>query len=115
LAYSLVASLKRASLIAVMTQGKFDIRTDYDGQEQAEIARALGLAREDLTKLFRSLSRPGCDGPGPGRAYGPGPKPNSVVDEITARSDRQSEGAGWVFPRETISWRSARCPFLLSA
>jgi trans-2,3-dihydro-3-hydroxyanthranilate isomerase len=33
----------------VMTQGKFAILDDvYDGHEQAEIARALGLAREDL-------------------------------------------------------------------
>jgi trans-2,3-dihydro-3-hydroxyanthranilate isomerase len=33
----------------VMTQGKFEIRGDVDDwQEQAEIARALGLAREDL-------------------------------------------------------------------
>jgi trans-2,3-dihydro-3-hydroxyanthranilate isomerase len=33
----------------VMTQGKFEIRGDIDDwQEQAEIARALGLAREDL-------------------------------------------------------------------
>src|SRR5688572_8630924 len=33
----------------VMTQGKFQILSDLDdGEEQAEIARALGLAREDL-------------------------------------------------------------------
>ncbi|MEO8436219.1 MAG: PhzF family phenazine biosynthesis protein [Pyrinomonadaceae bacterium] len=33
----------------VMTQGSFEILSDIDdGQEQAEIARALGLAREDL-------------------------------------------------------------------
>ena len=33
----------------VMTQGKFEIVDDVDdGQDQAEIARALGLAREDL-------------------------------------------------------------------
>lgn len=33
----------------VMTQGKFEIRGDIDdGHEQADIARALGLAREDL-------------------------------------------------------------------
>jgi trans-2,3-dihydro-3-hydroxyanthranilate isomerase len=33
----------------VMTQGKFEVLDDVDdGQEQAEIARALGLAREDL-------------------------------------------------------------------
>jgi trans-2,3-dihydro-3-hydroxyanthranilate isomerase len=33
----------------VMTQGKFEIRGEVDdGQDQADIARALGLAREDL-------------------------------------------------------------------
>jgi len=33
----------------VMTQGKFEILNEIDdGQEQAEVARALGLAREDL-------------------------------------------------------------------
>lgn len=33
----------------VMTQGQFEIRGEIDdGQEQADIARALGLAREDL-------------------------------------------------------------------
>src|SRR5688500_11522208 len=33
----------------VMTQGRFEILADIDdGQDQAEIARALGLAREDL-------------------------------------------------------------------
>jgi trans-2,3-dihydro-3-hydroxyanthranilate isomerase len=33
----------------VMTQGKFEIRGEIDdGQDQADIARALGLAREDL-------------------------------------------------------------------
>ena len=33
----------------VMTQGKFEILSDVDdGEEQANIARALGLAREDL-------------------------------------------------------------------
>jgi trans-2,3-dihydro-3-hydroxyanthranilate isomerase len=33
----------------VMTQGKFEILAEIeDGQEQAELARALGLAREDL-------------------------------------------------------------------
>ncbi len=33
----------------VMTQGKFEIRDDVDdGHEQEEVARALGLAREDL-------------------------------------------------------------------
>ncbi len=36
-------------LQVVMTQGKFEIVDDVDdGHEQAEIARALGLAREDL-------------------------------------------------------------------
>src|SRR6267143_1082168 len=37
----------------VMTQGKFEIRAEIDdGQEQAEIARALGLATEDLDETL---------------------------------------------------------------
>jgi len=37
----------------VMTQGKFEIRGEIDDwQEQAEIARALGLAREDLDETL---------------------------------------------------------------
>jgi trans-2,3-dihydro-3-hydroxyanthranilate isomerase len=37
----------------VMTQGKFEIRAEIDDwQEQAEIARALGLAREDLDETL---------------------------------------------------------------
>jgi trans-2,3-dihydro-3-hydroxyanthranilate isomerase len=37
----------------VMTQGKFEIRGEVDDwQEQAEIARALGLAREDLDETL---------------------------------------------------------------
>ena len=37
----------------VMTQGKFEIRGEIDdGHEQAEIARALGLAREDLDETL---------------------------------------------------------------
>lgn len=37
----------------VMTQGKFEIRGDIDDwQEQADIARALGLAREDLDETL---------------------------------------------------------------
>jgi trans-2,3-dihydro-3-hydroxyanthranilate isomerase len=37
----------------VMTQGKFEIRSEIDDwQEQADIARALGLAREDLDETL---------------------------------------------------------------
>src|SRR6267378_1556500 len=37
----------------VMTQGKFEIRGEIDDwQEQADIARALGLAREDLDETL---------------------------------------------------------------
>jgi PhzF family phenazine biosynthesis protein len=37
----------------VMTQGKFEIRAEIDeGQELADIARGLGLAREDLDEAL---------------------------------------------------------------
>jgi trans-2,3-dihydro-3-hydroxyanthranilate isomerase len=103
-------------LRAVMTQGTFEIRGEIDdGQEQAEIARALGLAREDLdenlpiqavstgnTMLMvpvRSLADLGhC-------------RPNlALLDEILARSDFAEVGVtGWyVFTRETIEVGEAR-------
>jgi trans-2,3-dihydro-3-hydroxyanthranilate isomerase len=100
----------------VMTQGEFEIRGEIDdGQEQAEIARALGLAREDLdeglpiqavstgnTMLMvpvRSLADLGhC-------------RPNlPLLDEILARSDfAEPKATGWyVFTRETIEVGEAR-------
>jgi len=100
----------------VMTQGKFEIRGEIDdGQEQAEIARALGLAREDLDESLpiqgvstgntmlmvpvRSLADLGhC-------------RPNlPLLDEILARSEfAEPKATGWyVFTRETIEVGEAR-------
>src|ERR1041385_1255622 len=99
----------------VMTQGKFEIRGEIDdGHEQADIARALGLAREDLdeslpiqavstgnTRLvvpIRSLADLGnC-------------RPNqNLLDEIIARSEVLRGGTGcYAFTRETIEVGAAR-------
>lgn len=100
----------------VMTQGKFEIRGEIDdGNEQAEIARALGLAREDLDESLpiqavstgntmllvpvRSLADLGhC-------------RPNlSLLDEIAARNESVAASVtGWyIFTRETIEVGEAR-------
>lgn len=99
----------------VMTQGKFEIRGEVDDlHEQADIARALGLAREDLdeglpiqavstgnTMLLvpiRSLADLGhC-------------KPNqNLLDEIFERSEVLRGGTGcYAFTRETIEIGEAR-------
>jgi len=100
----------------VMTQGKFEIRGEIDDwHEQAEIARALGLAREDLDETLpiqaistgntmllvpvRSLSDLGnC-------------RPNlALLDEICGRSDfAEANATGcYAFTRETIEIGEAR-------
>ncbi len=100
----------------VMTQGKFEIRGEIDDwHEQAEIARALGLAREDLDETLpiqavstgntmllvpvRSLSDLGnC-------------RPNlALLDEICKRSDfAEANATGcYAFTRETIEIGEAR-------
>jgi len=100
----------------VMTQGKFEIRGEIeDWHEQAEIARALGLAREDLDETLpiqavstgntmllvpvRSLSDLGnC-------------RPNlALLDEICKRSDfSEANSTGcYAFTRETIEIGEAR-------
>jgi len=100
----------------VMTQGKFEIRGEIeDWHEQAEIARALGLAREDLDETLpiqavstgntmllvpvRSLSDLGnC-------------RPNlPLLDEISKRSDFSEANATgcYAFTRETIEIGEAR-------
>ncbi len=100
----------------VMTQGKFEIRGEIeDWHEQAEIARALGLAREDLDETLpiqavstgntmllvpvRSLSDLGnC-------------RPNlPLLDEISKRSDfAEANATGcYAFTRETIEIGEAR-------
>jgi len=100
----------------VMTQGKFEIRGEIeDWQEQAEIARALGLAREDLDESLpieavstgntmllvpiRSLADLGhC-------------RVNlAMLDEIYERSDFSGASATgcYAFTRETIEIGAAR-------
>ena len=100
----------------VMTQGKFEIRGEIeDWHEQAEIARALGLAREDLDETLpiqavstgntmllvpvRSLSELGnC-------------RPNlALLDEICKRSGFSEANATgcYAFTRETIEIGEAR-------
>lgn len=97
----------------VMTQGKFEIRGEIDdGQDQAEIARAFGLAREDLDENLpiqavstgntmvmvpvRSLADLGhC-------------RPNmTLLDDISARSSFSATG-WYAFTRETIEVGEAR-------
>ena len=100
----------------VMTQGKFEITGEIeDWQEQAEIARALGLAREDLDETLpiqavstgntmllvpvRSLADLGhC-------------RPNlPMLDDIIARSNfAEANATGcYAFTRETIEVGEAR-------
>ena len=100
----------------VMTQGKFEIKAEIDdGQDQADIARGLGLSREDLDETLpiqacstgntmlmvpiRSLADLGrC-------------RPNiPLLEEVYARYDFASSGATgcYAFARETTrSWRSS--------
>jgi len=99
----------------VMTQGKFEIRAEIeDGHEQVDIARALGLSREDLDESLpiqavstgntmllvpiRSLADLGnC-------------RPNqNLLDEIFERSEVLRGGTGcYAFARETIEVGAAR-------
>ncbi|MFN2576972.1 MAG: PhzF family phenazine biosynthesis protein [Pyrinomonadaceae bacterium] len=92
-----------------MTQGKFEIRGEIDDpQEQADIARALGLAREDLDETLpiqavstgntmllvpvRSLAHLGNCRPD-----------QNLLDDIFARSEVFRGGTGcYAFTRETI-------------
>src|SRR2546426_4039963 len=98
-----------------MTQGDFEIRGEIDdGQEQADIARSLGLAREDLDETLpiqavstgntmllvpiRSLRDLGnC-------------RPNqNLLDDIFERSDVFRGGTGWyALSRATIEIGAAR-------
>ena len=104
-----------APVSVTMTQGKFEIRGEIDdSQEQADIARALGLAREDLDESLpiqavstgntmllvpvRSLADLGnC-------------RPNqNLLDEIFERSDTFRGGTGcYAFTRETMEVGDAR-------
>ena len=98
-----------------MTQGKFEIRGEVDdSQEQADIARALGLAREDLDETLpiqavstgntmllvpiRSLAALGnC-------------RPNqNLLDDIFEGSEDFRGGTGcYAFTRETLEMGEAR-------
>ena len=99
----------------VMTQGQWEMRAEIDdSHEQADIARALGLSREDLDESLpiqavstgntmllvpiRSLADLGnC-------------RPNqNLLDEIFARSEVLTGGTGcYAFTRETIEVGAAR-------
>jgi trans-2,3-dihydro-3-hydroxyanthranilate isomerase len=100
----------------VMTQGKFEIKAEIDdSQDQADIARGLGLAREDLDETLpiqacstgntmlivpvRSLADLGrC-------------RPNlSLLEEVYARTGFADSGATgcYAFARETIEVGEAR-------
>jgi len=100
----------------VMTQGKFEIRGEIDdGHEQAEIARGLGLAREDLDEglPIQAVSTGNTMLLVPVRSLADLSRcrPNSVLlDEIATRSDfAEPNVTGWyVFTRETIEVGEAR-------
>jgi trans-2,3-dihydro-3-hydroxyanthranilate isomerase len=94
----------------VMTQGKFEIRGEIeDWQEQSEIARALGLAREDLdeTLPIQAVSTGNTMLLVPVRALADlgHCRPNlTMLEEIYEHSDfAQANATGcYAFTRETI-------------
>ena len=99
----------------VMTQGKFEIRGEIDdGQEQADIARALGLAREDLdeTLPIQAVSTGNTMLLVPVRSLadlGNCRVNQTLLDEIFARSEVFRGGTGcYAFSRETIEIGEAR-------
>src|SRR5215813_2836745 len=99
----------------VMTQGKFEIRGEIDdGQEQADIARALGLAREDLdeTLPIQAVSTGNTMLLVPIRSLadlGNCRVNQNLLDEIIERSDVLRGGTGcYAFTRETIEIGEAR-------
>jgi len=104
-----------APVSVTMTQGKFEIRSEIeDSQEQADIARSLGLAREDLDETLpiqavstgntmllvpiRSLRDLGSCRPN-----------QNLLDDIFEGSDVFRGGTGcYAFTRETIEIGAAR-------
>lgn len=100
----------------VMTQGKFEIRSEIeDWQEQSEIARALGLAREDLdeTLPIQAVSTGNTMLLVPVRALADlgHCRPNlTMLQEIYDRSDFSEANATgcYAFTRETIEVGDAR-------
>ena len=105
----------------VMTQGKFEIRSEIeDWQEQAEIARALGLAREDLdeTLPIQAVSTGNTMLLVPVRALADlgHCRPNlAMLEEIYERSDFSEANATgcYAFTRETIEVGDARARAIL--
>ncbi|HYX27694.1 MAG TPA: PhzF family phenazine biosynthesis protein [Pyrinomonadaceae bacterium] len=98
-----------------MTQGKWEIRAEIDDwQEQAEIARALGLAREDLdeTLPIQAVSTGNTMLLVPIRSLADlsNCRPNqNLLDDIFGRSEVLSGGTGcYAFTRETIEIGEAR-------
>src|ERR1043166_3287344 len=98
-----------------MTQGKFEIRGEVDDwQEQADIARALGLAREDLdeTLPIQAVSTGNTMLLVPIRSLadlGNCRVNQTLLDEIYERSDAFRGGTGcYAFTRETIEIGEAR-------
>jgi trans-2,3-dihydro-3-hydroxyanthranilate isomerase len=99
----------------VMTQGKFEIRGEIeDWQEQSEIARALGLAREDLdeTLPIQAVSTGNTMLLVPVRALADlgHCRPNlTMLEEIYEHSDFTTSATGcYAFTRETIEVGDAR-------
>ena len=101
----------------VMTQGKWEIRGEIDdGQEQAEIARALGLAREDLDESLpiQAVSTGNTMLLVPIRSLadlGNCRVNQNLLDDIFQRSEvlKSLNGTGcYAFTRETIEIGEAR-------
>ena len=98
-----------------MTQGNFEIRSEIDdSQEQADIARALGLAREDLdeTLPIQAVSTGNTMLLVPVRALADlgNCRPNqNLLDGIFERSETFRGGTGcYAFTRETMEVGAAR-------
>lgn len=98
-----------------MTQGTFDIRSEIDDwQEQADIARALGLAREDLdeTLPIQAVSTGNTMLLVPVRSLADlgNCRPNqNLLDDIFGRNEVLRGGTGcYAFTRETIEIGEAR-------
>ncbi len=98
-----------------MTQGTFEIRSEIDDwQEQADIARALGLAREDLdeTLPIQAVSTGNTMLLVPVRSLADlgNCRPNqNLLDDIFTRSEVLRGGTGcYAFTRETIEIGAAR-------
>ena len=99
----------------VMTQGKFEIRAEIDeGQELADLARALGLAREDLDESLpiQAVSTGNTMLLVPVRSLadlGNCRVNQTLLDEIIERNDALRGGTGcYAFTRETIEIGAAR-------